>query len=557
MLALPVFCAFSSYAQTTATLVLLHGNVWTGAPNHPDAQAIAVVGDRIVAVGTDQEIQRWIGTGTKVLDLHGRRVVPGFNDAHVHFMDGADALTGPQLHDARSAEDLRRILKAYVVTIPAKEWVEHGNWDHELWEHPELPTHVLIDDVTPNNPVAIWRVDGHMVLANALAMKLCGVTRETPDVAGGVIVRDAEGNPTGIFKDAATGLITKHLPPMTPEQMQRALRAGMRYAAEHGVTSAQNMAGFSADPRTTSFLQAVHALDVQGEQTIRLSFYPALIDWKQIPHMRQAFESPNVHIPGVKIFADGSLGARTAWMFDAYADDPTTHGLAGVDLLHPEQLLALIKEVDKAGLQIATHAIGDRANQQMLNLYEQLEQANGVRDRRLRIEHAQNIAPSDVARFSQLHVIASMQPYHAIDAGQWAGKRLGPEREQRAHPWHTLQQAHAILAFGSDWPVAPMNPLLGIYAATTRRTLDGRHPEGWIPQQKISVEAALTAYTTGAAYAEFQNGEKGSLQPGKLADIVVLSDDILHEDPIKIENTKVVWTVMGGKIVYDQSARSR
>lgn len=550
-------CVASSHAQR-ATLVLVHGKIWTENPKQPEAEAVAVEGEHILAVGTSAEMMRLAGKDTRVIDAHGRRVLPGFNDAHVHFIMGSMSLRAVNAIHAKTPEEFRDMLGKFARTLSKGEWISDGAWDHENWPEGHLPTHQLIDPVTPNNPVAIPRLDGHMLLANAKAMEIAGVNKNTPDVPGGVIVRDAQGNPTGIFKDAAENLIGSHIPPPSPERVRQALNDGLRYAAEHGVTSVQEMAN---DARETlpSNLRAYEAALREGKLTVRIAQFPGLYTWKNQANLgiQAGFGSPSLRLGGLKAFADGSLGSTTAWFFAPYKDAPNTSGIASDTLLHPEEMYANMKGADAAHLQIAIHAIGDRANHTILDLYERLENENPAWDRRVRIEHAQHLTAGDIPRFAKLHVIASMQPYHAIDDGRWAEKRLGRERLKTSYAWRSLLDSGAVLAFGSDWPVAPMDPLMGIYAAATRRTLDGKNPNGWVPEQKITVAEAIHAYTMGSAFAEYQEKVKGSIEPGKLADMIVLSDDILHEDPVLIEKTRVEMTIFGGKVIYDREKGKR
>jgi predicted amidohydrolase YtcJ len=542
------------HAQIAADTVLVHGKIWTENPQQPEAEAIAILGNRIAAVGTSETILKLAGPSTKVIDLSGRRVVPGFNDAHVHFVDGGASLASVQLGDTTSETEFRRRIATYANSQPKGTWILEGNWDHERWSPALLPTHASIDDVTPDNPVFVSRLDGHQALANSLAMKLAGVDKNTRDVPGGVIVRDAEGNPTGIFKDAAQGLIERIIPPPDARQIALAVEAAERYAGENGVTSVQDMI------TTPDTLRVYQGLVHQGKLQVRIASRQLLPDWKRLaaPGIEANFGNDLLHIGGLKAFADGSLGSTTAWLFQPYADAPATSGIASAELSRPEQMYAEIRDADKAGLQIAIHAIGDRANNTILNFYERVEKENGPwsgeasggQERRFRIEHAQHLLASDIPRFASLHVIASMQPYQCIDDGRWAEKRIGHARLATTHAYRSLLDAGAVLAFGSDWPVAPMVPLMGIYAAATRRTLDGKNPGGWIPEQKITVAEAVHAYTVAAAYAESEDGIKGSLATGKLADLVVLSDDIFKIDPVEIEKTKVDMTVFDGKIIY-------
>jgi predicted amidohydrolase YtcJ len=544
-------------AQARVDLIAIHGKIWTEDPQQPEAEAIAVRDHRIVAVGASDEIRKLAGKGTKMLDLAGRRVVPGFNDAHVHFFWGGQSLAGVHLSDAASKEEFRRRIAEFARTRPAGEWIVNGNWDEEKWSPPELPTHQLIDDATPNNPVWVNRSDGHMMLANALAMQLAGITRETKDVPGGEIVRDKDGNPTGIFKDAAKDLVERVIPPPSGAQVDEALLAAQKYALENGVTSVQDMGftGSHAADMQALVVRGYQRLLAAGKLTVRVSARFPLQHYRRLTDLgiMTNFGNDRLVIGSAKAFADGSLGSGTAWFFAPYEDAPQSSGLPTAELADREKMFADMQGADRAGVHMAIHAIGDRANKTILDLYERLEKEDGPTDRRLRIEHAQHLRAEDIPRFAQLHVIASVQPYHCIDDGRWAERRIGHQRALTTYAFRSLLDAGTTLAFGSDWFVAPINPLAGIYAAVTRRTLDGKNPAGWIPEQKLTVPQAVHAYTVGSAYAESQDDLKGSLTPGKLADFVVLSSDIFHLDPVEIENVRVDLTVSGGDIVYERT----
>jgi hypothetical protein len=532
-------------AQDGITLILTNGKIWTENPRQREAEAVAISGSRIAAVGTTAEISRMKGSRTRVFDLNGRRVVPGFNDAHVHFYSGGANLAGPQLRYAKSQREFRDTLAAFAKTQAAGRWITGGNWDHENWRPAVLPTHELIDGVTSQWPVFVNRLDGHMSLANSVALKLAGIDKNTKDVPGGVIVRDSHGNPTGILKDAAQELVERVMPPPSPDQIRTAVLAAQAYANAQGVTSVQDM---SAAPE---FFRVYQKMMHDSELHVRISGHQPLTDWKRLADigLLADFGNDKLHIGGLKGFADGSLGSTTALFFQPYLDAPNTSGIPSAELAHPERMLRNIEGADAAGLQVAIHAIGDKANHTILGFYEKVEQEHGERDRRFRVEHAQHLEAEDIPRFAQLHVIASMQPYHCIDDGRWAEKRIGPERVKTTYAFRSLLDSGATLAFGSDWYVAPMSPIMGIYAAVTRRTLDGKHPDGWIPEQKITVAEAVHAYTMGSAYASFEDNIKGSIEPGKLADLAVLSNDIFSIDPIKIADTKVYMTIFDGQIV--------
>ncbi|HMD21543.1 MAG TPA: amidohydrolase [Alloacidobacterium sp.] len=544
------------WAQSRADLIAINGKIWTEDPKRPEVEAIAVRDHRILAAGSSAAMRQLADPETRVIDLKGRRVVPGFNDAHVHFFWGGQGLASVQLRDATSEAEFRKRIADFARTRPKGEWILDGNWDHEKWTPARLPTHELIDDVTPDNPVWVNRSDGHMMLANALAMKLAGITRETKDVPGGVIVRDKDGNPTGIFKDAAKDLVEHVMPPPSNEQVDAAILAAQQYALENGVTSVQDMGftGSKAADMQALIVRGYQRLLEENKLKVRVSARFPLSKYQRLADLgvMTNFGNDRLVIGSVKAFADGSLGSTTAWFFQPFDDAPETSGVPSDELRNPDQMYANMVGADRAGLHIATHAIGDRANKTILDLYERLEKEDGEADRRLRIEHAQHLRPEDIPRFAQLHVIASVQPYHCIDDGRWAEKRIGHQRSLTTYAFRSLLDAGTTLAFGSDWFVAPIDPMAGIYAATTRRTLDGKHPDGWIPEQKISVQQAVHAYTVGSAYAESQEKDKGSLEVGKLADFTMLSDDIFHLDPVKIEDVKVEMTVSGGEIVYER-----
>lgn len=539
-------------ARPQADTVLLGGKVWTGNARQPEATAVAIAGGRIVAVGSDQDIARLAGPATTRIALKGRRVVPGFNDAHVHFFDGGQGLASVQLRDAPSPEAFRDRIGAYAATLPKGRWVLNGNWDHERWTPADLPTRQLIDAVTPDNPVFINRLDGHMALANTLALKLAGITRDTPDPPGGSIVRDADGEPTGMLKDAAMNAVYAVIPEASADEIDTALRAAMRYANENGVTSVQDM---SASPE---ILRGYEKLLAEDALTVRVYGAQPLARWERLaaPGIAAGFGGDMLRIGMLKGFADGSLGSTTALFFEPYLDAPGTSGLPSDELVDADAMLADMAGADAAGLQLAIHAIGDKANATILDMLAEVERRNGPRDRRPRIEHAQHFRPADIPRMHAQHVIASMQPYHAIDDGRWAEKRIGAERAKGTYAFRSMLDAGAVLAFGSDWFVAPMEPLMGIYGAVTRRTLDGAHPDGWVPEQKISVAEAVRAYTFGSAYAEGQETVKGTLEPGRLADLVVLSDDIFSIDPVRIADARVDLTLLGGRVVFDRAART-
>ena len=546
----PLFGAAQS--RPAADLIIRNAKIWTVDKNHPMAQAVAVLGDRIVAVGSNDEIEAWHGAHTNIVDASGKLLLPGFNDSHVHFVDGGLSLDSVQLNDATSAAEFARRIGEQAKKTPKGEWITSGDWDETKWTPAIMPTKELIDPLTPDTPVFVSRYDGHMALANSVTLRLAGITAQTPDPPGGVIVRDAQGNPTGALKDAAMDYVFKIAPPLSHDARLRAVKRALAHAASLGVTSVQHMNPEYADIAVYSELLE------RGELTTRIyaaPLIPSVDDLAKIG-IRHAFGGPFLRIGALKAYADGSLGSATAYFFEPFSNQPKNRGLLS-DEMHPISLMQdRMMKADAAGLQLCTHAIGDQGISTILDLYSEVVKAHGDRDRRFRIEHAQHMAAKDFDRFAQLHVIASMQPYHAIDDGRWAEARIGHDRASRTYAFRTFLNHGVRLAFGTDWNVAPLNPMLGLYAAVTRATLDGKNPNGWFPEQKLTVAEAVEAYTLGSAYAEFQEQVKGSITPGKLADMVLLSDDVFSIDPVKIRDVKVMTTWVGGKTVRDATHKS-
>ncbi len=533
--------------KPAADLIIRNAKIWTVDGSRPEAEAVAILGDRIVSVGSNVEIDAWRGPATHVLDAGGKRLLPGFNDAHVHFEGGGEQFDSVQLNDATSAQEFARRIAERAAKTAKGEWLQGGDWDETKWSPAQLPTKELIDPVTAQTPVAVGRYDGHMILANTVALKLAGITAQTPDPAGGVIVRDAQGNPTGALKDAAADLVYKVIPPPTHGQRRHSIERALEHAASLGVTSVQHMDPDYADIAIYSELLG------EGKLTTRIYAAPLIpqVDDQAKIGIRHAFGGPYLRIGAVKSFADGSLGSGTAYFFEPFNDQPGNRGLLA-EGMHPISLMRdRMMKADAAGLQLCTHAIGDAGISAILDIYSEIENAHGPADRRWRIEHAQHMAAKDFDRFAQLHVIASVQPYQAIDDGRWAERRIGHDRASRTYAFRTFLDHGVRLALGTDWDVAPLNPMLTLYAAVTRATLDGKNPQGWIPEQKLTIKEAIEAYTMGSAYAEFQEHEKGSITRGKLADMVLLSDDVLNIDPVKIRDVKVIKTWVGGKLTYD------
>ena len=540
---LSLLLLLAACGRPPAADLVAYGRVWTGDTTRPFAAAVATRGDTVLAVGDSATIAAYVGEKTRVLNNGKGLITPGFMDDHVHFLDGGFQLSSVDLRSSDSPQEFIRRLQAFAAERRPGEWIVGGDWDHERWPGSPLPRHEWIDSVTPNNPVFVSRLDGHMALANRLAMQAAGITKATKDIAGGTIVRDPKtGEPTGVFKDEAMNPVYGVMPEPSEAQVDAALARAMQFAASKGVTA---VASVSAQWSQVAGLLRARK---NGTLSLRFSLYPALAGWHRVADSLAA-NGPGddwIRLAGVKGFVDGSLGSTTALFFEPYADDPKTSGL----LVTPEDSLrSQIGRADSAGLQVAVHAIGEKANALVLDIYDSVAKAHGPRDRRFRIEHAQHLRPQEVERMAAQGVIASMQPYHLADDGRWAGKRLG-SRVIDSYVFRSLLDHRAHLAFGSDWTVAPIDPLLGIWAAVTRRTLDGKNPGGWIPEQKISLDEALHAYTTGNAYGVFAEATRGMLKPGYRADLVLLDQDLFSIAPEAIETARVRTTVTGGKVVY-------
>lgn len=543
--ALAISCGIQS-KKDIADLVLLNGKVWTVNPDQSWAEAVAVEGEKILEVGSSKEIKRFIGQETKVIDLKGAFLLPGFIDSHTHFLDGGFSLSSIQLRGAESREEFIARIEKKVQELEEEEWILNGDWDHQQFSPPELPSKEWIDAVTPQNPVCINRHDGHMVLANSLALRLAGITKDTETPEGGEILKDPQtGEPTGILKDAAIELVSKHIPEPSLREKMMAAEAALRHANEVGVTSVHDM-GYASNFEVYQELLKINKLNARVYVYIQIPEVRLLSQLK----LKSPFGNNFLRIAGLKGFVDGSLGSSTALFFEPYSDNPSNRGILHSHMF-PEGIMdKRILEADKAGLQVAVHAIGDKANHILLDIFERVMAKNPPRDRRWRIEHAQHLLPEDIERIGMLQIIASVQPYHAIDDGRWAERKIGKERCRTTYAFKSLRENGVVLACGSDWTVAPLNPLTGIYAAVTRETLDGKNPEGWIPEQKISLEEAIRGYTLNGAYAEFAENKKGSIEKGKLADLVVLDLNLFEIPPERIREAHVKMTILNGKILY-------
>ena len=525
--------------QEQADTIYLNASIWTGVPEASRAEALAIANGEILAAGSASTIAKYKGENTRVVDLGNKFVVPGFMDIHTHFMSGGFQLASVDLRNAASPAEFSRRIAAFARDLPHERWITGGDWDHEMWGG-ELPRRDWIDSITAAHPVFVNRLDGHMALANSKALLFAGIDQNTPDPAGGTIVRDAKtGAPTGILKDEAMGLVYRVMPEPSAAERDEAFLRACDFAVAHGVTQVHDMGSWQ-DLHTYRRAQKLAPLKLRIYGLVPLSTWPELATFVAANGRGDDW----LRWGGLKGFVDGSLGSTTAWFYRPYDDAPSTSGLMTTDTTH---LRNWVLSADSAGLHVVVHAIGDRANDWLLQVYEEAGRKNGQRDRRFRIEHAQHLSAAAIFRFAELGVIPSMQPYHAIDDGRWAVKRIGSERIKTTYAFRALLNAKARLGFGSDWTVAPIDPLQGIYAAVTRRTIDDANPSGWVPEEKISVEEALRAYTAGDAYAGFQEGRLGTLERGKLADFVVLSEDLFAIDPIGIPQVKVLRTVVGGR----------
>lgn len=538
-------------AALPADLILVGGRIWTGKAT-PEVEALAVRYGRVAAVGKTVDIKRLVGPKSLEINLQGKRVVPGFIDSHAHVLGSGMRLAQVALKDAKDEAEFGNRLRQFDAKLPRDRWMQGGEWDHDRTFAGKLPDAAMLDKYVPSRPVFLQRYDGHMAVVNTAALKLAGISTKTADPEGGVIFRKAGTmEPSGLLRDNAMSLVSRLIPEPAGDEIAEGIRAALAEARAVGVTGVIDMDGSSTATRRRLFrlYQQMHRA---GTLTLRVDLRWPLAEWKALADMglEAGFGNEYVRIGGLKGFVDGSLGSSTAKMFDSYVNEP---GSTGVWVTPPGKLREYVLAADQAGLNVAVHAIGDQANAELLDVYAEVIKSNGPRDRRFRIEHAQHLRPVDYKRFKELGVIASMQPYHIVDDGRWAEGRIGAKRCESSYACRSLLDAGARLAFGSDWSVAPLSPILGIDGAVSRRTLDGKHPKGWFAEQKISVTEALEAYTLGSAYAAGREKDLGSLEVGKLADLVVLSRDVLAEkERDGIASIEVLLTVVGGKVVYEK-----
>jgi predicted amidohydrolase YtcJ len=547
-----------------ADTIYIHGNIYTGVVGGSSfhvvqrAQAMAVKDGRIQLVGDENDVIKAKGPATVTVDLKGRFVMPGFNDAHMHLANAGFKKLTVDLTGVHSLEEFRARIRSRVETAELNEWIVGSGWDETLWPVKELPTRWDIDEVTNDHPVYMERIDGHVGVANTLALKMARVTLATKDPEGGQIGRDVSGQPNGILRETAKDLVTSIIPPPSDDKRLRAIQTALQDIASNGVTSVQDYSDSSSADANWKDFQMFEQLERDGKLTARISEWLPFDEPVEILQQHRAAHSqsdPMLHTGMLKAYMDGSLGSHSAAMLQPYSDDPKNSGLPRYEQAKLNQMAA---ERLEAGFQLGFHAIGDKATQMALDAFEQAEvgaKAKGVRAQdgtqnyRLRIEHAQATNPLQVARFRELHVIASMQPCHLLTDMHWALARLGPTRAPHSYAWSEFLNHGVTLAFGTDYPVEPVNPFRGLYAAVTRKSEDGK--QEYYPRQKLTIEQAIAAYTTGSAYAEFAEKEKGTIAPGKLADFVVLDRDITAIAPEKILDTRVLQTVLGGKTVYE------
>jgi predicted amidohydrolase YtcJ len=539
------------------TVYYVHGRIYTNDPAQPWAEGMAVTDGKISCIGKLEHVLLECGgggEGVQTINLNGKFVMPGFNDAHTHLAGAAaDELAVP-VTGVTSAEELQKRVAEAVRHHKEREWITGGGWDHTFWPDRKFPTRFQLDAVAPKNPVLLVHVSGHVAIANSLALKIAEIDENTPNPPGGEIEHDALGQPTGMLKEgAAMELVRVRIPDPTPEDRRRGIELVLANVAKNGVTSVQDFS--VSDPSEWTNFEVFQELKNESKLTVRITeWLPFNAAIKDLQTMRAqgGTTDPLLKTGALKAFTDGAMGSRTAALLEPYSDDPNTKGILTND---PEKLRVMAIERDKFGFQLAFHAIGDRANRIALDVFEAVAKANGPRDRRDRIEHAQFIAPVDFVRFASLKVIASMQPSHQTTDMRWAEERIGPERIKGAYAWATLQKLGVHLAFGTDYNVEPISPFRGLYACVTREHPEGGPKGGWEPQEKISLEDCIRNYTSGSAYAEFEDGKKGELRQGEYADFIVLSKDLTSVPPREYTQTKVLRTVVGGRTVYQSAEK--
>jgi predicted amidohydrolase YtcJ len=530
------------------TVYYLHGRIYTNDPQHPWASALAVREGKIVCIGGIEQIMLECGGGdenAETIQLGGKFVMPGFNDAHVHLGSAAADMLALRLNGVASVEELQKHLADAVAAHKEGDWITGSGWDHTLWPDKKFPTRQQLDAVAPKNPVLLTHISGHVAVANSQALQLAGITKETTNPKGGEFERDANGDLTGMLEEgSAIGLVQQYVPDPTGAERRHGIELVLADVAKNGVTSVQDNSDWD------DFL-VYRDLKDEGKLTVRITewlHFTTGLEELQNERSEGGVDDPWLKTGALKFVADGALGSRTAAMLAPYSDDPSTSGILAMD---EPKLRQMAVERDKAGFQLAFHAIGDKANRVALDVFEAVAKAK-KRDRRDRIEHAQVVAPEDLPRFAQLNVIASMQPSHETTDMRWAEQRVGPDRVKGAYAWATMQKNGVHLAFGTDYDVEPINPMRGLYACVTRELPGGGPAGGWQPQEKISLDDCIRAYTLGSAYAQFEEARKGALKVGQFADFIILSNDLTKVAPSEYTKTEVLRTVVGGRTVYQK-----
>lgn len=550
-LLLCVTCLFSTISFSTefADIIYKNGSIWTGTSSHPDASAVAIKGSSIIAIGSSKSLAPITGPKTQLIDLNGNFLMPGFIDNHVHFFEGGFALASVDLRTANSPKEFSKRIADYASTSKVGRWILNGNWDHENWGG-TLPNKQWIDDSTQNKPVFVIRIDGHLALANSAALSLAGIDKHTKPPKGGQIEHDENGELTGILKGNALNLILSIIPAPSEEETLESFKLAQEHALSVGLTKVFAM---TANETETTMLANFRLAQSKGLMKLRAYVYTPIEDWKTLDALVKKEGKGDEFLAwgGVKGFVDGSLGAATAWFYQPYINNPS---ISGAPLTEPSELVKMMLDASNAGLRLAIHAIGDKAIDNLITDYQKIG-GNNIESLRYRIEHFQHPNQSAINNISKDKIIASAQPYHAIDDGRWAEESIGAKRIATTYAFKNILDSGAILTFGSDWPVAPLSPLDGVYAAATRRTIDNSNPNGWLPEQKISVEEALIAYTSANAYAGFEENKSGTIAEGKRADLVILSADPRVVEPEEIKNIKVLTTIIDGKIVYQSKSK--
>ena len=549
ILSLYIFSLTAISCQPKATLLIINAKVWTVDEDNFLAQEVAILGDKILAVGWQNELNRYVDQYTEIIDTEGKLVLPGFNDAHLHFISGGLSLMRVNLLGCRSVDEIQQRIKAKVDELPSDAWIIGRGWDHTLFNAGEWPTKEMLDEVAPNNPVFVKRVDGHVAWANSKALTIAEVTAVTIAPAGGEIVKDVStGEPTGILKESAMQLVSRYVPEPTREERLLAAEKALAEARRLGVTSIQDNSGVES-VTIYRLLQRKGKLNVRVSEWMDFALAEDAVKLVSVTEKyRKYCDGKFIRLGLLKGFTDGTLGSRTAYFFDPYTDDPTTSGMPQIS---EHKLTQMICTADSLGFQVGLHAIGSKANWMALNGYAESRRRNGERDSRHRLEHAQVLRLEDIPRLSELGVIASMQPTHCTSDMRWAEERIGQERCKGAYAWRRILDSGAKICFGTDWPVEPLDPMRGIYSAVTRQSIESGEPEGgWFPEQKLTMAEAIKLYTLDAAYAEFQKHVKGSIKPGKYADLIILSKDLFSIPSEEILSTEIEMTIVGGKIVH-------